>query len=82
MPSHLFLSLSFLYQNQSGYGRRSRPPSPISSVTVIKLAGTPFSLTEVTNNLPSTRSFVNDTCVLLQNLFIANRCHAISLQSI
>lgn len=64
MPLHLSVSLSsFLYQDQSGYGLRSGPPSPISSVTVITLAGTPFSLPEVTNNLPST-NFVNDICVL------------------
>jgi len=52
-----------LYHDQLGYGSKSGPPGPISSDTVIRLAGTPCSLIEVTNILPSTKIAYYSICL-------------------
>lgn len=53
-----------LYHDQFGYGVKSGPPDPIFLDTVIRLAGTPLSLTAVTNILPPK----NFTCEKLLTL--------------
>jgi len=51
----LLQSFPSSYHDQSGYGFKSGPPDPFFLDTVIRLAGTPLSLTIVTNILPSTK---------------------------
>lgn len=47
------LQFLFVCQDQFGYGRRRKPPSPFSLLIVMTLTGTPFCLIAVTNILPS-----------------------------